>query len=242
MPAIMAMLRSYRIGISALLSLLAVLPSLSATASPARSDELVSIAMKLDRHVDRGASAYKKHCASCHGAKALGDARTLVPALARQRQAYLIKQLADFAEMERESPAMHVVVSRAELTEPQAWADIAAYLNGLPPLVSPETGDGSGVELGEAIFHEQCASCHSQDGGGDDDGFVPSLRNQHYSYLLQQMRSLATWHRYNVDEGLVRFIDSLDTEELTSVTDYVSRMRDEIQDRAKLRDDGTIDD
>ena len=237
----MAMLRHHSVRLGALFAVVATVLPGSAQASPERSDQLVGIAMKLDRHVDRGAAVYKQNCASCHGAKALGDAKALVPALAAQRQAYVIKQLADFTEMERESPAMHVVVSRAQLTEPQTWADIAAYLNSLPPLASPETGDGGGLELGEAIFHEQCASCHAQDGGGDDDGFVPSLRNQHYSYLLHQTRSLATWHRYNGDEDLVRYLDSLDAEELTSVADYISRMRDAIQDRAKLRDDGTVD-
>jgi len=137
---------------------------------------------------------------------------------------------------------MHAVVGRSPLNEPQSMADVAAYLSHLPALGAPETADGAGVELGEAVFQEQCASCHEEDARGDDDGFVPSLRDQHYSYLVREMRALAASHRLNVDADLVRFIDSLDTEEMTAVADYLSRLREPVRDRAKLRDDGKVRD
>jgi cytochrome c553 len=209
-------------------------------ASPERVDELVRSALQLDRSEQRGATLYKEHCASCHGRQALGSSRKLIPSLAGQRQAYIIRQLADFIELERESNQMHAVVSQAALTEPQEWADLAAYINGLQPLRFPETGDGTGIELGEAIFQEQCSSCHDEDAGGDDDGFVPSLRNQHYAYLLQQMRGIAAWHRHSVDEELARFLDSLESDELTSIADYLSRLRGPPRDRTKMREDGTV--
>jgi universal stress protein E len=120
---------------------------------------------------------------------------------------------------------MHAIVARAALNEPQAWADVAAYLSKLPAAQFPETADGEGVELGEAIFHEQCASCHEEDARGDDDGFAPSLRDQHYSYLVRQTRGLGASHRLSVDADLVRFIDSLDTDEITAVADYLSQLR-----------------
>ena len=124
--------------------------------------------------------------------------------------------------------------------EPQAWADISGYLNSLPRARFPQTGDGRGVELGEAIFQEQCASCHEDDARGDDDGFVPSLRDQHYSYLVGQVRSIASWHRFNVEADFVRFLDSLDTEETTAVADYLSRLRGPVRDRSRLNNDGTV--
>jgi cytochrome c553 len=218
----------------------ALLFSASVFASPVRVDQLIRSALQLEPKVARGAAVYKQHCARCHGQSALGDAHNVVPALAGQRQAYLIKQLADFAELERESQEMHAVVSQAALDQPQVWADLAAYLSQLPAARYPQTADGRGAELGEAIFHEQCASCHEADARGDDDGFVPSLRDQHYSYLVRQMRGLGASHRLNVDAELVRFIDSLDTDEMTAVADYLSRLRDPVRDRTKLRDDGTL--
>jgi cytochrome c oxidase cbb3-type subunit 3 len=220
----------------------ALLCGTGAVASPTRVDQLVGTALELDPNASRGAALYLQNCARCHGQGAIGDPHNVIPALAAQREAYLIKQLADFTELEREGQEMHAVVARSPLSESQTLADIAAYLSHLPAARDLETSDGKGVELGEAIFREQCASCHEQDARGDEDGFVPSLRDQHYSYLVREMRSLAASHRSNVDPDLVRFIDSLDTEEMTAVADYLARLHGPVRDRAKLRDDGKLRD
>jgi cytochrome c553 len=213
-----------------------------ASAAPERVDQLVRRALQLEPNASRGAALYLQNCARCHGQGAIGDARNVIPALAAQREAYLIKQLADFVELERPGEEMHRVVARAALGEPQAWTDVASYLARLPAMEFPEKADGEGVELGEAIFQEQCASCHDEDARGDDDGFVPSLRDQHYSYLVRQTRALAASHRLNVDADLVRFIDSLDNDEITAVADYLSRLHGAARDRAKLRDNGALRD
>lgn len=219
---------------------LAFLPLGMAAASPTKVDEQVRNALQLEANTKRGAGLYSVHCASCHRPEGLGDPKNVIPALAGQRQAYLIKQLADFRELERRSTDMHKVVSRQAVGDPQAWADLAGYLSNLPAARMPETGDGTGVELGEGIFQEQCASCHEEDARGDDDGFIPSLRDQHYSYLLRAIRGIGASHRLNVDSDLARFLDSLDTEEMTAVSDYLSRLRGPTRDRAKLNDDGTL--
>lgn len=211
-------------------------------ASPLSVDEKVRNALQLDQNAKRGGELYAQNCSRCHGEQALGSAAKVIPALAGQRRAYLIKQLADFSEDERQSREMHQVVNLPDMGEPQTWADIAGYVNSLPRARFPQTGDGRGVELGEAIFREQCSSCHEEDGRGDDDGFVPSLRDQHYSYLVRQVRSIASWHRLNVDADFVRFLDSLDTEETTAVADYLSRLRGPVRDRTRLNDDGTVND
>lgn len=211
-------------------------------ASPERVDQLVRTALQLEPRPDHGAAVYRKTCSTCHGIAGYGDATRVIPALAGQRQAYLIKQLADFAELERDAIHMHDVAARRELSEPQAWADLAAYLNKLPVTSVPQTGYGEFVSLGEASFRQWCASCHEADGRGDDDGFVPSLRNQHYSYLVHEIRSLAGGHRFNVDPELVRFLDNLETDEVTGLADYISRMKGPVRDRARMRDDGQVGD
>ena len=209
-------------------------------ASPLSVDEKIRNTLQLDQNVKRGEQLYRTYCSNCHGPRALGSATRVIPSLAGQRRAYLVKQFADFSEMERASRTMHGVVSQQELASEQAWADLSGYLNSLPRASFPQTGDGRGVELGEAIFQEQCASCHEEDARGDDDGFVPSLRDQHYSYLVRQMRSIASWHRLNVDADLVRFLDSMDTQEATAVADYLARMRGPVKDRERMNDDGTV--
>jgi cytochrome c553 len=211
-------------------------------ASPERVDELIRTALELDPDVERGAKLYQVNCSNCHGPKAFGDAKQLIPALAGQRRAYLIKQLADFAELERVATQMHRVVAQAEVSEPQEWADITAYINGLPPLTAQQHGDGKDIALGEASYEQWCASCHGADGRGDDDGFAPSLRNQHFAYLLHQMRELAVGHRSNVEPELVLFLDSLDAEEMRGLADYMSRMKGPTIDRSEMRHDGFVGD
>jgi cytochrome c553 len=211
-------------------------------AASERVDELIQAALQLDVDAERGGRIYREHCASCHGQKGHGDPQGNVPALAGQRQAYVIKQLADFSELERDSPTMHGVVSRADLSDPQVWADVASYVNSLAPIARPQLGDGRYVELGEAIFREQCSSCHEADARGDDDGFVPSLRNQHYAYLLNEMRTIARWHSRNLDDDLERFLDSLDEDEMIGLADYLSRQHGPTKDRLRMRDDGSVGD
>src|SRR5687767_1643533 len=70
---------------------------------------------------ENGAALYGKHCSGCHGAKAWGDGRQAVPALAGQREPYLLAQLIRFATRHRVSPEMHGVLSRTELERPQIW-------------------------------------------------------------------------------------------------------------------------
>jgi cytochrome c553 len=218
-------------------SLLGAAPVLAAAD---RLDELLHNALQLDVHPARGGEVFTKHCVSCHGREAHGDPTRNIPALAGQRQAYLVKQLADFSELEREGRDMHRVVAQAALAKPQVWADVSAWLNAQPPIAKPQRGDGRYVSLGEAIFREQCASCHEEDARGDDDGFVPSLRNQHYSYLVSEMRMMGRWHTRSVDEELSRFLDSLDQDELTGLADYLSRQHGPTRDRLRMRDDGVV--
>ncbi len=219
---------------------LSALFGVSALAATARVDELIKAALSLDANTNRGATMYHDQCQGCHGLQAEGDARNVVPSLAGQRQLYLVKQLADFVELERESPEMHRKVAGAGLDAPQAIIDLAAYLNAQPLLERPQAGDGSLTELGEGVFREQCASCHGDDARGDEDGSVPSLRNQHYSYLLQQMRKIGAGHRADIDPDLARFLNSLDGEELAGVADYLSRLRGPVPDRRHMRPDGTV--
>ena len=225
-----------------LVGLLLMASSAVTHASPERVDELVKTALDVDANVKHGAALYAAQCKQCHGPSAFGNANKLIPALAGQRRAYIIKELADFTELERVATQMHAVVARKEVNEPQDWADVAAYLNGLKPTPTPQTGSGKYLSLGEASYRQWCASCHEEDGRGDDDGFVPSLRNQHYAYIVQEMRALGAAHRTNIEPDLILFMDGLATDEIEGIADYISRMNGPIKDRAKLRDDGSVGD
>lgn len=220
--------------------MLAVLTVQQASASEESVDDATKAALSLDAHPRHGAQLFVRHCTQCHGAAATGDAAKAVPSLAGQRFAYLVRQLANFAGNERDSSEMHKVVSQAALQQPQAWVDIAAWLNARPVNTAAQTGDGAHLGLGEGIFHEQCASCHRADARGDDDGFVPSLRAQHVGYLAGQIRSLGSGRRHNLDENLMRFFRSLEEPDISAVADYLSRLKGPGKDRRKMRDDGSV--
>lgn len=209
-------------------------------ASPESVDELVRLSLQLEPDLPRGAALYGQHCVGCHRKNASGNPGRSIPALAGQREAYLIKQLADFAERERNAEQMHAVISQAALNEPQVWADVAAYVAQLPAVRRPERGNGRRIKQGAAIFAEQCAECHAADARGDADGFVPALRGQHYSYLVGQLRGLAASHRSNVDPEFMGFIEQLQAAQIAAVADYLARLRGPVQDRAQLRDDGAV--
>lgn len=219
-----------------------IVAALAAAATAESVDRTTRAALSLDAHPAIGAAAFGHLCARCHGAHAHGDAARAIPALAGQRFNYLVRQLANFAGQQRDDATMHRVISRTELRDPQTWVDIAAYLNKAPTAERMQTGEGTHAALGRGIYHEQCASCHRSDARGDDDGFVPSLRNQHYSYLAKQMRQLADGDRHNVDENLVRFLRSFDPVDIDAVADYLSRLHGPGKNPKNMRLDGGVPD
>jgi cytochrome c553 len=237
---VMARSNRPRVGVVTVLIAFFALAGAAARASDETVDRATQAALSLDAHPDRGATLFGHHCARCHGVQAQGDANRAIPALAGQRFAYLIRQLANFAGAERDSDTMHRVVSQNELQGPQSWVDIAAFLNRAPLANRAQIGGGTHVMLGRGIFHEQCATCHRSDGHGDADGFVPSLRNQHYSYLVRQMHKLGEGRRHNVDEDLVRFLRGFDDQEMKATADYLSRLRGPGAVHTLMRADGVV--
>lgn len=196
----------------------------SASAQENRIEEAITRALALEPDVVEGASLYRKHCENCHGRKAYGNSRTVVPALAGQTTSYVIKQLADLAEGFRELPEMHRQIARVELSSLQAVRDVSTYLGTLPPLTEPQLGDGKRLVLGARIYKSVCADCHGAQGAGNEADRIPAVRGQHYSYLLRQARQLGSGHRYGVGIPVTVLLQALTLDELTAVSDYISRL------------------
>src|SRR5687768_2088863 len=91
------------------LSLATITAASVAHAAAERVDELTSIALELDANAQRGAALYSEQCAGCHGREAYGAGQHDIPALASQRRAYIIRQLAEFIERDRIATQMHKV-------------------------------------------------------------------------------------------------------------------------------------
>lgn len=206
-----------------LLATLLILWSTSAAAQTQRGAQAIAQIMSLQPDPAHGATLFARHCASCHGALGLGNASNVIPALAGQGQHYLVKQLTDVGEGDRGLSEMHRVIARAELVQPQSVRNLAAFIGGLKPNATNETGDGKQATRGSQLFASLCASCHGDAAQGNERAFVPSLRNQHYSYLLAQMRQLAIGHRYSVDIEVIERLEQLPLSDLMAVADAISR-------------------
>ena len=209
--------------LAAICLVLLSLPAMNAETPANGFDAKVAAAFTLTGDRTRGEEQFNRSCAECHGKGGGGDAAQRIPGLAGQRYRYLVRQLASIASGQRHGGAMHNVLSTTALRDAQTWVNLAAYLDAAPPPMHPKTGSGEFVKLGEAMFRFQCASCHESDARGDDEGFVPSLRNQHYPYLLGQLERLKSYHPA-VDENLAQLMRSLKYDEQEGVADYLSRL------------------
>jgi cytochrome c553 len=211
----------------------AVLCSQMLMAMPATSQAQDAVADRVERilslpaDLDHGRETFSRSCASCHGVFAQGNADLAYPALAGQRPNYLVKQLADVIEADRAVPEMHRTMSRWQSEDPQTLRDVAAFLAALDPVAQPQRGSGQQPALGRQLYEADCAGCHGRFGEGDNPGYVPALRGQHYTYLRRQMQSLGTGHRTGMDGVGRERLARLTSGQLDAIADHLSRLPSE---------------
>ena len=209
-------------------TLLAIALAANATAAlgEPRAD-LVSQAMAVKPDPEHGRILYLKHCSKCHSPHAWGDGPRAIPALAGQRESYLIEQLAHFASGERKGsvthgPVMHEILQPPDLNRPQAIGDLAAYLSRAGRNPQPEHVAGRALSVGNRTYTKACATCHGSDGAGSDKGTIPAIGGQHYDYLLAQLSGFASGLRGHPPGADV--VSGLSDEEQQAVANYVSRL------------------
>jgi cytochrome c553 len=212
--------RHRELGVGALAAVAACI----AMASPA--PDLLAQASAATGDAEHGRILYLKHCAACHRSRGWGDGPREIPALAGQRQRYLMEQLALFASGERRGslmhgPVMHETFQRPDLNRAQAIADLAAYLAPTPRNPDPEHSDGRALATGRSVYMQACSGCHDSTGGGSEA--VPAIVGQHYRYLLAQLRGFAAggW----AHPALPGFTTGLSGDQQEAVADYVSRLQ-----------------
>lgn len=84
-----------------------------AVAQELRSTDIIKRALQAKPDVVAGNRLYSEQCVTCHGPKAHGNPDEVIPSLAGQLPIYVIKQLVDLAEGERESADMPRRASRS---------------------------------------------------------------------------------------------------------------------------------
>ncbi len=176
-----------------------------------------------------GEHLYIQYCSACHRRSAWGNGAREVPTLAGQQELYLLEQLIQFSVLDRKKEEMHQVVSKPELTNPQAMRDVVAYAAQRPRNPSPDHGDGTQLAVGERVYAQSCAICHGKNGDGNAEDLIPAIGGQQYEYLLVRLRSFAQGHgaqqrSAGVEPAVVDLLARLSPAELEAVADYTSRL------------------
>ena len=166
----------------------------------------------------RGEVIYQQHCVGCHGQLGTGDAFKSIPALAGQRFEYLRRQIEQFATDQRHDSEMQWAFKRVLITSPESVADVATYLSGLPMQRYADT-DPQHRAQGERIYLDQCSACHGTDAHGNADGAIPSLRDQHNSYLVNRLKRFAS-----TSPGIAVAAHSMDDTAIVAVSAYLSSL------------------
>ncbi len=164
-------------------------------------------------------------CAACHGA----DGNSVTPAwprLAGQNQRYLIEQLEDFKDGNRQDPLM---TPQAMMLSAQDIADLAAYYE------AQESGHGEAdpalVSLGQKIYRAgvvgeaiipACYACHGPNGHGVAPAGYPALGGQHAAYTEAQLRAFRSGaRRTDPDQQMRNVAARLSDEEIIAVASYL---------------------
>lgn len=212
---------SYRsIGILLLIALFAEY----AHAQTLRAPELLTQARALAADAEHGKILYLKHCTGCHGHHAWGDGPKQIPALAGQREFYVLRQLARFAARERDSSLMQESIHPADVNRPQAFRDLAAYLSQASRSPRSDHGDGRALGGGERTYRRGCIARHDQSAEGGDGAPIPAIGGQHYYYVLHRLQSFAPLHEGRVESDVLGLVAALSPDEQQGLADYTSRL------------------
>lgn len=166
-------------------------------------------------------------CASCHGEAGQGQLST--PRLAGLQQAYLAKQLRDFASGARSHESM-ATVARA-LSAPDIDA-LAAYYAQIGLATASEPTLGGDLERGRRLAEQgdwktdvpACFSCHGMSGEGVAPGF-PALAGQHPDYIFAQLAAWKAGERGNSPQALMDDIARrMADQDMRAVADYLGSL------------------
>ncbi len=164
-------------------------------------------------------------CAACHGA----DGNSVNPAwprLAGQNQRYLIEQLEDFKDGNRQNPLM---TPQSMMLSAQDMEDLAAFYE------AQETEHGEAdlalVPLGQKIYRAgvvgeaiipACYACHGPNGRGVAPAGYPALGGQHAIYIEAQLRAFRSGaRRTDPDQQMRNVAARLSDEEIIAVASFL---------------------
>lgn len=175
-------------------------------------------------NLDRGAELFRT-CLVCHGPSGAGVPDGTVPRIAGQHFSVILGQLVDYRHDKRWDPRMEHFADSHHLSNAQALADVAAYVNQLQTQPEDTLGVGSGelVSQGAQIYARACASCHGVDAQGNARQQIPQLAGQHFEYLRRQIYDAVDGRRPNFSREHIRLFARLEHDDIAAVCDFLSR-------------------
>ena len=155
-------------------------------------------------------------CTTCHGGKGVPIDPKTIPVIWGQEQSYLMKQLRDFRNGERNSAIMSPLAK--DLAE-EDLRKISAYFAARPwptrhgSAKSPSPPPPKGIA--------QCQACHQPNFEGGPP--APRLAGLSYEYLVASMRAFAREDRTN-NLDMPMFMRMLTEKERNAIARYLSGM------------------
>lgn len=175
----------------------------------------IGIALALPpAHAADEIEAKAQPCAACHGANGVPTDPKTIPVIWGQEQSYLMKQLRDFRNGERNSAVMSPIAK--DLAEGDLRR-IAAYFAAKPWPVPRASTKAPSQPKGIA----QCQACHQPNFQGGMP--APRLAGLSYEYLVASMRAFATEQRTN-NLDMPKFMQMLTERERNAFARYLSAL------------------
>jgi len=165
-------------------------------------------------HAADEVEAKAQPCAACHGANGVPTDPKTIPVIWGQEQSYLMKQLRDFRNGERESAVMSPIakgLAEDDLRKIAVYFAAKTWLVRRAPAKQPLPPKGIA----------QCQACHQPNFQGGMP--APRLAGLSYEYLVAAMRAFATEERAN-NLDMPKFMQALTDRERSAIARYLSAL------------------
>ena len=170
----------------------------------------------------RGEELVMGRCFLCHGGT--GDSSSpLYPKLAGQNEQYLLKQLNNFKQGQRDSNDMRKVV--ADMDD-QDFRAVAHYFSRQEP-TRGKSAYADMRAVGEKIYRNgspgkgltACRECHGDDGKGS--ATLPKIAGQHTLYVETQLTLFEERKRTNDNALMQDIAKRLESDEMRALAEYL---------------------
>ena len=153
-------------------------------------------------------------CAGCHGENGVPTDPKTIPIIWGQQQSYLMKQLRNYRNGERNSPIMSPI---AKSLAEEDLRRIAAYFAAKPWPAQPKPAASMTMPKAAA----QCQPCHQPNFEGGMP--APRLAGLSHDYLLAAMNAFAGGKRTN-NLDMPRFMQMLTAKDRDAIARYLSAL------------------